>query len=378
MSDIANQAAKAELEQFGIRLDGTSDLVSTFDSWSPEELLRFAPHLTMLPRLIGIAMVAALKKEFAADLNRELRKRKIGGKGLKELLVLGRREVEELLSRGASREQILRDATSIAAGKKYLETLTLLLALLSCMLRALGRVEVCCTDRDLPARVNGDVAECSKSCIDIAYRVAILEELLSHYSDLCQIDIAVPPLVSEALNSLATRLRAAWPAVDLLRREGPLAPGGYLALSSITAESMHELSLKVGDRLINSLAVACNPIVAVAASQYRTHNFQLKALADPKVIDAAAVKVPRFDSVACIGGIRAEALQRTSANAGALRGEVNPQKFQLAWEYIREHPKCKALVIANHIGVAYTTFRKHYVPELKRRGVSNDGEGYYL
>ena len=92
-------------------------------------------------------------------------------------------------------------------------------------------------------------------------------------------------------------------------------------------------------------------------------------------------KLPEFNSVACIGGIRAEALQRTfllSNDSKARVGEVNNVKLDQAWEYIRQHPKCKAVMVARHIQVAHTTFRTHYVPELRRRGVGNKGDGYFI
>jgi hypothetical protein len=38
----------------------------------------------------------------------------------------------------------------------------------------------------------------------------------------------------------------------------------------------------------------------------------------------------------------------------------------------------KGLVIAKKIGVEWATFRKHYAPTLKRFGVRNEGDGYYL
>lgn len=57
------------------------------------------------------------------------------------------------------------------------------------------------------------------------------------------------------------------------------------------------------------------------------------------------------------------------------------QKLRKAHEYIRSKgPVCGAS-IAMFIGVEEPTFRKHYVPELKSRGVKHDGaggDGYYV
>lgn len=57
---------------------------------------------------------------------------------------------------------------------------------------------------------------------------------------------------------------------------------------------------------------------------------------------------------------------------------ISIDKLQLAIQFIKGHPKAKALTIAKHLGVKEATFRSNYMPALNDHGVRNDGDGYYI
>ena len=91
----------------------------------------------------------------------------------------------------------------------------------------------------------------------------------------------------------------------------------------------------------------------------------------PKVVSSPSEPPPISDAIQ----------QPLNESHRPKRAGVREQKLTKALSHIREKgPICGASV-ASYIGVDEKTFRKHYVPDLKKSGVKNDGaggDGYYL
>ena len=74
-------------------------------------------------------------------------------------------------------------------------------------------------------------------------------------------------------------------------------------------------------------------------------------------------------------GASNEKKSKSKTTAKGLKG-----KKLHAFEYIKENGPKKGLLIARSLNIEENTFLSHYVPELKKHGVKNDGngDGYYV
>lgn len=75
--------------------------------------------------------------------------------------------------------------------------------------------------------------------------------------------------------------------------------------------------------------------------------------------------------------------EQSSRLESASRNEfqVNPQpnrssKLQRALEFVKDRGPIKGLAIAKHLNIEESTFRKHYAPKLRDRGVISTDDGY--
>lgn len=378
-----SQSSCDPLERFGIKLDGTNDLIKHLEG-DPHTLVLLLLHFRHVPRFFGTAvLIAASEPKIRKQLEKKLGLRGDRKEMFQKLLAFGNDAYQSDRQAGRTHDEIMSTAKRLLKGHEQLEAFTGLILLLSVIFSALRRDDLLSAPSELPSRVAGSVADASLAAIDCLYRTTALIQVLALYKELCLVDRSMGEQVSEALTVLSRKVAGSRAFCENLRKYGPLAPGGYFTHYGVTAESMTELVFELAKRLLFETVKQVDPLATLTFAMHESPwRFTLPAGQKVDEIQAMAKAFPVPDVTACLGGIRAEALRLATDNFTTLpvvpKTDADSEKLEKAWQFIIAKGKVKGVLIASHIGVKYPTFRKHYAPVLIARGAKTTGDGYFV